>query len=73
MVIIGAKRFQISLFILYDLNVKLNLNTSRQGSSEKECLQLFEEHTLTRILPCICLHLGFEKYYRNEMHVFNDT
>lgn len=59
MVIIGAKGFQISLFILYDLNVKLNLNTSRQGSSEKECLQLFAEHTLTRILPCICLHLGF--------------
>lgn len=60
MVTIGAKRFQISLFILYDLNVKLNLNnTSRQGSSEIECLQLFAEHTLTRILPCICLHLGF--------------
>lgn len=60
MVTIGAiKRFQISLFILYDLNVKLNLNTSRQVSSEIECLQLFAEHTLTRILPCICLHLGF--------------
>lgn len=59
MVTIGAKRFQISLFILYDFNVKLNLNTSRQVSSEIECLQLFAEHTLTRILPCICLHLGF--------------
>lgn len=60
MVTIGAiKRFQISLFILYDLNVKPYLNTSRQGSSEIECLQLFAEHTLTRILPCICLHLGF--------------
>lgn len=59
MVTIGAKRFQISLFILYDSNVKPYLNTSRQVSSEIECLQLFAEHTLTMILPCICLHLGF--------------
>lgn len=46
MVTIGAKRFQISLFILYDSNVKPYLNTSRQVSSEIECLQLFAEHRL---------------------------